>query len=84
MKKMMRMYQLDVDVNENDEVILSQARRDDGPASGVVIPYDQIEAVCAVLTKAGEQIESRREASDADGEQAEEDHRRTASVRDRR
>jgi hypothetical protein len=66
MKKMMRMYQLDVDVNENDEVILSQARRIDGPASGVVIPYDQIEAVCAVLTKAGEQIESSREPSSAD------------------
>jgi hypothetical protein len=66
--KMMRMYQLDVDVNENDEVILSQDRRDGGPSSGVVIPYDQIEAVCAVLTKAGEQIESRREASSEEQE----------------
>ena len=59
--KMMRMYQLDVDVNENDEVILSQDTRDAGPSSGVVIPFDQIESVCAVLTKAGEQIENRRE-----------------------
>jgi hypothetical protein len=67
--KMMRMYQLDVDVNENDEVILSQDRRDSGPSSGVVIPFDQIEAVCAVLTKAGEQIEGRREASSEEEEE---------------
>ncbi len=82
--KMIRMYQLDVDVNENDEVILSQDRRENGPASGVVIPYDQIEAICAILTKAGEQIESRREAGNADEEEGEEDHKRTAPVKDRR
>lgn len=80
--KMMRMYQLDVDVNENDEVILSQDRRDDGPPSGVVIPFDQIEALCAVLTKAGEQIESRRETSNE--EKNEGNHGRPAPIKDRR
>ena len=82
--KMMRMYQLDVDVNENDEVILSQDRRGDGPASGVVIPYDQIEAVCAVLTKAGEQIESRREASNTAEEENEENQKQKVPIKDRR
>ena len=82
--KMMCMYQLDVDVNENDEVILSQDRRGDGPASGVVIPYDQIEAVCAVLTKAGEQIESRREASNTAEEENEENQKQKVPIKDRR
>ncbi len=62
------MYQLDVEVNEKNEIIISQERRESGPTSGVVIPYDQIESLCALLTKAGEEIESRREAS------KEEDH----------
>ncbi len=48
-KNVMHFYPLDVDVNEKDEVILSQERREEGPASGVVIPYDQIEFVCATL-----------------------------------
>ncbi len=78
----MRMYRLDVDVNENDEVILSQDRRDDGPSSGIVIPFDQIEALCAVLTKAGEQIESRREASNEEKDEG--NHGRTAPARERR
>ncbi len=84
MKKMIRMYQLDVDVNEHDEVILSQDKREGGPASGVVIPYDQIEAVCAVLTKAGEQIENRREACNAEEQENGENHRPAAHVKDRR
>jgi hypothetical protein len=58
-----KMYQLDVEVNEQDEVIISQERRESGPTAGVVIPYDQIESLCALLTKAGEEIENRREAS---------------------
>jgi hypothetical protein len=37
-----------------------------GPTSGVVIPYDQIESLCVLLTKAGEEIENRREASKAE------------------
>ena len=61
-------YQLDVEVNEQEEVILSQERREDGPTLGVVIPYDQIESLCSLLTKAGEEIESRREAAKEKGE----------------
>lgn len=57
-----RIYQLDVEVNEDDEVIISQERRAGGPESGIVIPFDQIESLCGLLTKAGEQIENRREA----------------------
>ena len=61
--KMMRMYQLDVDVTQDDEVSISQQRRDGEGASTVVIPYEQIEVICGVLAKAGEQIESEREAT---------------------
>ncbi len=71
-------YQLDVEVNERNEIIISQERRENGPTSGVVIPYDQIESLCALLTKAGEEIESRREAS------KEEDHTNTGPTIRRR
>jgi hypothetical protein len=73
------MYQLDVEINERNEIIISQERREGGPTSGVVIPYDQIESLCTLLTRAGEEIESRREAT-----KEEEDHTSTGSAIRRR
>jgi hypothetical protein len=71
----LRMYQIDIEVNEDDEIVISQERREGGPASGVVISLDQVEFLNSLLQKAKEEIESRREAGDEEEESEEIDHR---------
>jgi hypothetical protein len=64
----LRMHQVDVEVNESDEIIISQEQRD-GVTHQVVISLDQVEFLHSLLLKAKEEIESRHERAEEEEEE---------------
>jgi hypothetical protein len=59
----LRMYQIDVEINETEEIVISQDRREGGQAASIVISMDQVDFLYNLLQKAKEEIESRREGT---------------------
>lgn len=62
----LRMYQVDVEINGNDEIVISQDRREVNQTTSIVISLDQVDFLYNLLQKAKEEIERRRESGQAD------------------
>ena len=66
----LRMYQVDVEVSENNEIVISQDKREGGQASSILISADQVDFLHSLLEKAKEEIE-RRGAGEEEEEEEE-------------
>jgi hypothetical protein len=64
----LRMYQIDVEINESEEIVISQERREGGQAASIVISMDQVDFLYNLLQKAKEEIEHRREGTEEEEE----------------
>jgi hypothetical protein len=66
----LRMYQVDVETNGQDEIVISQDRRDGGQTAAITISMDQVDFLYSLLQKAREEIERRREGTEDEDEEA--------------
>jgi hypothetical protein len=66
----LRMYQIDVEINDNNEILISQDKHEGGQASSILISADQVDFLHSLLEKAKEEIE-RRGAGQTDQEEDE-------------
>jgi len=64
----LRMYPVAVEVNEGEEIVISQDQRDGGQTAAITITMEQVEYLYDLLQKAKRAIEERRE-TDTDGDE---------------
>lgn len=57
----LRMYPVAVEVNEQEEIVISQERKDAGEAATVTITMEQVDYLYDLLQRARKEIEERRE-----------------------
>jgi hypothetical protein len=55
------MYPVAVEVNEQEEIVISQDRKDPGEAATVTITMEQVDYLYDLLQRARKEIEERRE-----------------------
>jgi hypothetical protein len=58
----LRMHPLAVEVNEQEEIVISQDKREGGEASTITITMEQVEYLYDLLQRAKKAIDERREA----------------------
>jgi hypothetical protein len=65
----LRMHQIAVEVNDKEEIIISQERRDAGQEAAVTISMEQVDYLYDLLQRARKEIEARREKQEEEGEE---------------